>query len=77
MPTEDTMIDEDTRLGDLLPAEFISAFQGKSSALKPYIETLEDKISHLEGMIEAFEVMGDEENAEIYKLKLKEISHAV
>lgn len=75
MLNKDSMLDEDTRLGDLLPVELISALQSKSSTAKPYVESLEDRVTHLKGMIEAFEVMGDAENLETYTRKLMELPH--
>jgi hypothetical protein len=65
-----TQIDEDTKLSDLLPIELCVAFENKKQFPK-YIQSLEEKRTCLADLIEAYEIMGDLEMAEIKKQELK------
>jgi hypothetical protein len=64
-----TQIDEDTKLGDLLPIELCNALENKKPFPK-YIQSLEEKRTCLADLISAYEIMGDLEMAKIKKQEL-------
>lgn len=78
--TSDTMIDGDTRLGDLLPVELFAIYDKdsyKNKEIKKYERTEKEQIEFLTDMIEIYEVMGDIKQAKVEKQKLKDLKNKV